>query len=108
MESEYRKAFYHKGERLYSYPIELEGEDFQQATMEQLAFQRGCWPEDIKVFLEECAPKERSFAHDCAIEQLEAHDGKERWRILNVATGCMYTHAGSLDSFVEKYEAGEV
>ena len=108
MESEYRKAFYHAGERLYSYALELEGEDFQQATMEQLAFERGCRIEDIDVYLEECARKERAFAHDCAVEQLESRDGQERWRILDVATGSMYTHVGPLEGFAVKYEAGEV
>ena len=108
MENEFRKAFYHKGERLYSYPVELEGDDFQQATLEQIAFERGCRIEDISIYLEVCAQKERTFTRDCVAEPLEPHGGQERWRILNVTNGSLYTHAGSLESFALKYEAGEL
>lgn len=108
MGSEYRKAFYHAGERLFSYPVELEGEDFQQATLEQLAFERGCRIEDIDVYLEACAFKERMFARDCAVERLEAVNGQERWRILVISTGSLHVHAGSLDDFAAKYEAGDL
>ncbi len=108
MGSEYRKAFYHAGERLFSYPIELEGEDFQQATLEQLAFERGCQIEDIDIYLEACAYKERTFSRDCAVQRLEAKGGQEQWRILVISTGSLHTHSGPLDDFAAKYEAGDL
>lgn len=107
MESEFRKAFYHAGERLHSYALRFETEDSQLATIQQLAFERNCKPEEIEVFLEECARKERDFSHDCAAEHLGTCNGLESWRILNIATGALYAHSGSLDAFIEKYEAGE-
>ena len=108
MEVEFRKAFYHAGERLFSYPVDCEGEDFHQAIVEQLAFECGCRPSDIDVYLEQCAFKEHVFSRDCAVERLEAQDGDDRWRILHISTGSLYTHTGPLDEFVAKYEAGEV
>lgn len=108
MEVEYRKAFYHNEERLFSYPLDSETDDTQLATVEMLAYQRGCELGDIHVFLEECAPKERHFAHDCAAQRMDAGDGEERWRILNVTNGTMYSHDGPLDVFIAKYEAGEL
>ena len=78
MESEFRKAFYHKGERLFSYPIALEGDDSQQAVLEQLAFERGCSLEDIDVYLEQCARKERVFSRDCAVQRLSANRDARR------------------------------
>lgn len=107
VESEYRKAFYHEGERLFSYPLHSETEDTQLATMEILAFQRGCALEDIGVFLEECASKERDFSRDCVAELLVEHGEKKSWRILNVTNGSFYTHEGPLSGFIAKYEAGE-
>lgn len=108
MEIEYRKAFYHNGERLFSYPVDFETEDSQLATLEMLAFQRGCSIEDIGVFFEECAHKEHDFARDCATERMDDRHGQECWRILNIKNGNMHTHVGPLDLFAEKYEAGEV
>ena len=107
MESEFRKAFYHEGERLFSYPLSFESEDTQLATMEILAFQRGCALEDIGVFIEECAPKERDFSRDCVAELLAERGKVESWRIMNVTDGRFYTHEGPLSEFIAKYEAGE-
>lgn len=107
MESEFRKAFYHGGERLHSYALRSEKDDSQMATLRQLAFERKCKPEDISVYLEECARKEHDFSHDCAVEHLGMRNGSDSWRILNIATGAFYAHSGSLDSFIEKYEAGK-
>lgn len=107
MESEFRKAFYHAGERLHSYALRFEAEDSQLATIQQLAFERNCKPEEIGVFLEECAPKERDFSRDCAVEHLGMRNGRDSWRILNIASGALYSHSGSLDAFIAKYEAGE-
>jgi len=107
MESEFRKSFYHAGERLHSYPLRFETEDSQRAIIQQLAFERNCKPEEIGVFLEECAPKQRDFSRDCAVEHLGMSNGRDSWRILNIATGTFYSHFGPLESFVEKYEAGE-
>lgn len=107
MESEFRKSFYHDGVRLHSYALQSEKDDSQLATIRQLAFERKCRPEDIGVYLEECARKEHDFSHDCAVEHLGMHNGSDSWRILNIATGVMYAHSGPLDSFIEKYEAGE-
>ena len=106
MKTEYRKAFYLRGERLFSYPIQSEVDDTQLATMEMLAFQHGCSILDLEVFLEECAPKRWDFSRDCMSERMGDHDGKERWRILNVTNGTLYTHHGPLSEFVERYEAG--
>lgn len=108
MESEFRKSFYHAGERLHSYPLRFETEDSQLAIIQQLAFERNCRPEEIGVFLEECAPKQRDFSHDCAAEHLGIHNGLDSWRILNITTGALYSHSGPLDDFIEQYEAGEV
>ncbi|MBR3383824.1 MAG: hypothetical protein IKG69_01215 [Atopobiaceae bacterium] len=106
MKTEYRKGFYYKGKRLFSYPLQSETDDTQIATMEMLAFQQGCSILDIEVLLEECAPKQRDFARDCMTERMGDHKGKERWRILNVTNGTLYTHVGPLEEFVELYEAG--
>ena len=107
MESEFRKAFYHAGERLHSYALRHEKDDTQLAMVRQLAFERNCGPEDIEVYLEECAPKERDFSRDCAVEHLGMRSGRDNWRILNVATGALYAHSGPLESFIHKFEAGE-
>ena len=107
MESEFRKSFYHQGERLFSYPLSSEVDDTQLATMQMLAFQRGCELGDIGVFLEECAQKQWDFSHDCSVEHLGGQGDKQLWRILNVKNGVLYTHKGPLDDFIAKYEAGE-
>ena len=106
METEYRKGFYYQGKRLFSYPLQSETDDTQLATMEMLAFQQGCSILDIEVLLEECAPKRWDFSHDCMPQRMEDHNGEERWRILNVTNGTLYTHHGPLDDFVARYEAG--
>lgn len=107
METEFRKAFYYKGKRLFSYPLHSESDDSQLAAMEMLAFQHGCALEDIGVFLEECAPKKRDFWRDCATQRLDDHNDQERWRILNVTNGALYTHTGPLNVFAMLYDAGE-
>ena len=108
MNSEFHKSFYHGGERLFSYPLASEQDDTQLATVQILASQRGCAPEDIGVFLEECAPKQWDFARDCATERLDDRGGQECWRILNTTNGAMHTHVGPLSGFAAQYEAGLV
>jgi len=107
VESEFRKSFYLRGTRLHSYPIAHEVKDQQQITVDQLAYEHGCHPREIGIFLEECAPKRWDFSRDCWYEHIGTKHGLDQWRILSVVTGRIFTFTGPLYEFVEKYEAGE-
>ena len=108
MDTHFRKSFYHKGERLFSYPIDSEVDDAQIATLEILAHQRGCAPDEIVIYLEECAEKVFDFSRSCISEQIGERNGEKLWRILDVSCGRLYTHTGALDDFIAKYEAGTI
>lgn len=49
MSKELWKEFWFEGERLCAYTVEGEAEGEEDATVEQLAFEAGCWPDDIDV-----------------------------------------------------------
>ena len=43
------KEFWFDGEMLCAYTVEGEAEGEEDATVEHLAFEAGCWPDDIDV-----------------------------------------------------------
>ena len=49
MEKGLWKEFWFDGEMLAAYAVEGEAEGEEDATVERLAFEAGCWPDDIDV-----------------------------------------------------------